>query len=75
MTSQALAIKPPSSSPGYQREISRRATGRGVDRRPAGQVTTHWKLSPAGRLVARLDASTSTKRGRNACLLGGSQGA
>ena len=52
MTSQALAIKPPSSSPGYQREISRRATGRGVDRRPAGQVTTHWKLSPTGRLVA-----------------------
>jgi hypothetical protein len=62
MTSQALAIKPPSaSSPGDQRQISRRPRGRlhavpvssgGVDRQPAGRLTGHWKLSPAGRLVA-----------------------
>jgi hypothetical protein len=62
MTSQALSIKPPSaSSPGDGRQISRRprgrlhavpVTSRGVDRRPAGQLTEHWNLSPGGRLVA-----------------------
>jgi hypothetical protein len=62
MTSQALAIKPPSTpSPGDQRHLSRRAhgglqvvpaTNGGVDSQPVGQLTAHWKLSPAGRLVA-----------------------
>jgi hypothetical protein len=27
-------------------------TSGGVDRQPAGQLTEHWNLSPAGRLVA-----------------------
>jgi hypothetical protein len=62
MSSQALAIQPPSaSSPGYQRQLSRRvrgrlhvvpATGGGLDRQPAGQLTTRWEVSPSGRIVA-----------------------
>ena len=62
MTSQALAIKHPSaSSPGDPRQLSRRVRGRlhvsratsgGVDRKPASQLTTHWKVSPSGRMVA-----------------------
>jgi hypothetical protein len=61
MSSQALAIKPPpASSPGDQRQLSRPVRGRlhvvpatsGVDRHPAGQLTTHWKVSPSGRMVA-----------------------
>ena len=70
MTSQALAIKPPSaSSPGDQRQLSRRVHGRlhvvpatsgDVDRQPAGQLTTRWKVSPSGRMVA----SWSPRRAR-----------